>query len=59
MNEFTAIDLDEVLDDLVEPVTEIAEMHPTNAWPAEIRTLIGAARAVAKKYGFQCVKGPG
>lgn len=49
--------LDAILDDLIEPVMEIADREPTNDWPAELRTLIYAARDVRQKYGFEVEEG--
>lgn len=47
--------VNKIVDDLVIPVADLAALMPTNAWPEEIRTLIGAARIVAKRWGIGVV----
>lgn len=44
---------DDTIEELIGPVCTIADLKPTNDWPAEVRTLIAAARSVKKLYGFE------
>lgn len=46
---------DETLDDLLQPVCTIANLRPQSDWPEEVRGLVGFARQVKKKFGFEVV----
>lgn len=45
----------ETLDELLQPVCAIANLRPQEDWPEEVRGLVGWARQVKKKFGFEVV----
>lgn len=49
-----AID-DDLIEELIGPVCFIADLHPNNKWPEDLRSLVGFARRVKRLYGMEVV----
>ncbi len=51
----TALAVDELIEDMIVPVTDLAEMEPDESWPPEIANVVTAAKAMCARYGLGVV----